>query len=302
MFGSGNLMNLAKQAKPLSAVRALLAQDVQDDLAQIPVNTQGIADIVASIGVANGITPLDAASKIPVQFMPSIAIGDTHTVADQSEMLDLVNSVDGGVQKGDVAVIVGVGNYRLQGADATDAASWIKLVDNEGVESILIDGVAETGQVNLAKIAASGLAVDAGFAATGFAALNAKDAIVEVAGRVSDEAAARLAADNLISQSVVDEAQTRGQADNVLTMAVAERVKLADYKVSQPVAGTIDGTNKVFQLPEAFSAGSLRLWMNNAALHPDQYTVGGDDGLQVEFIGSPDPGDAMRCDYIKAAA
>lgn len=299
-FPLGNLLNLAKQAKPLSATRALLEQAVQDDLLQIPVNTQSIVDINASIGAASGIAPLDAASKIPVQFLPAIAIGDTHTVANEAEMLALT------AETGDVAVMAGIGNYRLATNDPTDAANWIKLVDNEGVESLMIDGVAHTGQVNLAKIASTGASVDAAFVGAGFTAVNAQDAILEVNGRVTTEAAARTTAVNTLQDNIEAEALARTtavgvleQVDTALQNDINTRVAASDYKVNQPVGGTIDGTNKVFTLPEAFSPGSLRIWMNNAALHPDSYTL---DGLSVTFVGSPDPGDAMRCDYIKEAA
>lgn len=352
-FPLGNLLNLAKQAKPLSATRGLLEQAVQDELAQIPLNTQGIAAINASIGAANGIAPLDAASKIPVNFLPAIAIGDTHTVADQAEMLALNATAPGGVQKGDVAVVVGEGNYRLQGEDSTVAESWIKLVDNEGVESIMIDGVAQTGQVNLAKIAATGQSVDAAFTGAGFTSTNAQDAILEVSAAVVSEATARGTADVALQSAIDDEVTARGNADNALQAAIDNevtargdadtalqtaidnevtargdadtalqtaianeatargdadtalqtavdaRIRLADNKISQPLPGVIDGTNKVFAMPEAFVAGSQRIWMNNAALHPDAYSL---SGLEVTFIGSPDPGDEMRVDYIKAAA
>lgn len=299
-FPNSNLLNLAKQAKPLSVTEALLEQAVQDKLAQIAVNTDDIADINNSIGAANGIASLDAGGKLPISQLPALAIGDTHSVADQAAMLALT------AERGDVAVITGDGNYRLAGDDASVLSNWVKLVDNEGVESILIDGVAATGQVSLAKIAQSGNSVDAAFSAAGFTSTNAKDAIVEVKTAVDSEVTARQNAISTVEQSVTDEATARNNADtalqgniDTLESEVDAKLTTADMKLSQTLNGTIDGTNKTFTVPESFVSGTLRVWMNNATIHPDAYTVAGND---LTFVGSPDPGDAMFCDYVKAAA
>lgn len=300
MFPNSNLLNLNKQAKPFSIGLALLEQSIQDSLGQVATNKTNITAINDSIGQANGIAPLDAAGKLATQYLPAMAIGETFTVAAEADMLTLV------AQTGDVAVVTGIGNYRLAANDPSVAANWVKLVDNEGVESILIDGVASTGQVSLHKLASTGNSADAVFADAGFTATNAKAAILEVKGAVTTETAAREQANVVITQSVTDEALARTQADanlqssiNVVSTAVATKLSAADMKLSQPIAGTIDGTNKVFTLPEAFADGSLRVWFNNAVLHPDAYTR---DGLSLTFPGSPDPGDALFCDYIQAAA
>ena len=299
-FGSGNLLNLAKQAKPLSISLGLLALSIQTTLAQVPTNTSDIAEINAKIGAANGIASLDANSKLPVSMLPAMAIGETFTVAAEADLTGLT------AQTGDVAIVTGLGNFRLAANDATDASNWLKLVDNDGVDSILVDGIAQTGQVSLHKIAESGQASDVEFSHAAFAATDAAAAIVEVNAAVVAEAEARATELGVVSQSVTDEATARGNADNTLqgnidtvSGVVATKVTLADMKLSQVMAGTIDGTNKVFEVPEAFAAGSLRVWMNNAVLHPDTYTLAGEE---VTFVGSPDPGDAMWCDYVKAAA
>lgn len=299
-FPNSNLLNLAKQAKPLSVTTALLEQSIQDSLAQVAINTGDISSINASIGVANGIAPLDANQKLPTQYLPAMAIGETFTVAAEAEMLTLT------AQTGDVAIVTGVGNFRLTNNDPTVAENWVKLVDNTGVDSILIDGVASTGQVSLAKIAQTGNSVDAAFAATGFTATNAKDAIIEVKTAVDDEATARASAISTVEQSVTDEATTRTNADNTLqgnidalSGVVDGKLTVTNLKLSQAMTGTIDGANKVFDVPEAFVAGTLRVWMNNGVLHPDAYTL---SGTTATFVGSPDPGDKMWCDYVKQVA
>lgn len=300
MFPNSNLLNLNKQAKPFSIGLGLLAQSIQDTLGQVATNQGDITAINNSIGQANGIAPLDAAGKLATQYLPAMAIGETFTVASEADMLSLV------AQTGDVAVVTGIGNFRLSANDPSIAANWVKLVDNEGVESILIDGVAATGQVSLHKIASTGDSADAVFGAAGFVSTNAKDAIIEVKGAVTTETTAREQADLAIAQSVTDEGLARTQADtnlqsniDVVSTAVATKMSAADMLLSQPIAGTIDGTNKVFNLPETFVDGTLRVWFNNATLHPDGYTR---DGLQLTFPGSPDPGDALFCDYVKQAA
>lgn len=299
-FPSGNLLNLAKQAKPLSITTALLATSIQATLAQVPTNTTDIATLNNSIGAANGIASLDANAKLPVSMLPAMAIGETFTVAAEADLTGLT------AQTGDVAIVTGLGNFRLAANDATDAANWLKLVDNDGVDSILVDGVAQTGQVSLHKIAESGQASDVEFSHAAFAATDAAAAIVEVQTALADEVTARETAITQVAQSVTDEATARSNADNTLqgnidtvSGVVGTKVTLADMKLSQVMTGTIDGTNKVFEVPEAFAAGSLRVWMNNAVLHPDTYTLSGEE---VTFVGSPDPGDAMWCDYVKAAA
>ena len=300
MFPNSNLLNLNKQAKPFSIGLGLLEQSIQDTLGQVATNKIDITAINDSIGAANGIAPLDAAGKLATQYLPAMAIGETFTVASEAEMLSLT------AQTGDVAVVTDIGNFRLAANDPTIASNWVKLVDNEGVESILIDGVASTGQVSLHKIASTGDSADAAFASAGFVSTNAKDAIVEVKDAVDSEVTARTLADSVITQSVTDEALARTQGDTTLqgnidtvSTAVATKMGAADIMLSQPVTGTIDGTNKVFNLPEAFVDGTLRVWFNNATLHPDAYTR---DGLVLTFPGSPDPGDALYCDYVKAAA
>ena len=299
-FPNSNLLNLNKQAKPFSIGLALLEQSIQGTLGQVATNKGDITAINDSIGQANGIAPLDAAGKLATQYLPAMAIGETFTVASEAAMTGLV------AQTGDVAVVTGIGNFRLSANDATDAANWVKLVDNEGVESILIDGVASTGQVSLHKLASTGDSADAAFADAAFVATNAKAAILEVKGAVTTETAAREQADLVIAQSVTDEATARSQGDATLqtnidtvSASVATKMGYADIRLSQPVTGTIDGTNKVFNLPESFVDGTLRVWFNNATLHPDAYTR---DGLVLTFPGSPDPGDALFCDYVKAAA
>jgi hypothetical protein len=105
-----SLINAAKQIAAKSVVLGLLEQSVQDVLAQVPVNTTNINNIIASKGAANGIATLDAGGKLLTSQLPALAIGDTVTVASEAAMFALTTAQ---VQKGDV-VVVATGDVATQ--------------------------------------------------------------------------------------------------------------------------------------------------------------------------------------------
>ncbi|MBE5272104.1 hypothetical protein [Stenotrophomonas sp. B2] len=98
-----------------------------DDLAEGSANlyfTAARADarIAAQKGAANGVAPLDAASKIPTQYLPALAITSTYVVNSQAAQLALV------VEEGDVAVRTDQSRTYIQnGGTSGTMADWTLL-------------------------------------------------------------------------------------------------------------------------------------------------------------------------------
>ncbi|HDS1100458.1 TPA: hypothetical protein ACOEPF_000436 [Stenotrophomonas maltophilia] len=81
------------------------------------------ARIAAQKGQPNGITPLDAASKIPTQYLPALAITATYVVNSEAAQLALV------VEEGDVAVRTDQNRTYIQnGGTSGTMADWTQLL------------------------------------------------------------------------------------------------------------------------------------------------------------------------------
>ncbi|HHA2973250.1 hypothetical protein E5C33_09480 [Stenotrophomonas maltophilia] len=81
------------------------------------------AHITAQKGAANGLAPLDAASKIPTQYLPALAITSTFVVNSQAAQLALV------AQEGDVAVRTDQNRTYIQnGGTSGTMADWTQLL------------------------------------------------------------------------------------------------------------------------------------------------------------------------------
>lgn len=96
----------------------------------------------STLGAANGVATLGADSKIPGAQLPSLAIGETFTVASQAAMLALV------AQRGDVAVRTDLdpdGFFLLTADAASVLANWVQITAPGAVTSV--DG--QTGAVAL---------------------------------------------------------------------------------------------------------------------------------------------------------
>jgi hypothetical protein len=277
-----SLINAAKQIADKSITLNLLAQSIQDELAQVQINKTNITAIINSKGLANGIATLDAGGKLNTNQLPALAIGDTVTVASEAAMFALTT---GSVQKGDV-VVVATGNiatqktYRVIDDTKLNSADGYRelLFPDQGVAAIMRGGVAQTGQVSLAEVAFTGAAADLAFSNAGFIATNVSAALVELK-----------AANDGLASDMTD-----------VTDAVALKVSVADLKFNVALTGTIDGTNKAFALPEAAANDTLCMFWNGQMLKPtDDYAV---SGTTVTMVGSPDPGDKVWANYVKAAA
>lgn len=80
------------------------------------------ARITAQKGAANGLAPLDAASKIPTQYLPALAITSTYVVNSEAAQLAL------DAQEGDVAVRTDQSRTYIQnGGSAGTMADWTLL-------------------------------------------------------------------------------------------------------------------------------------------------------------------------------
>lgn len=278
-----SLFNAAKQIADKTITLNLLEQFIQDQLAQVDTNKTDIATIIASKGVASGIATLDAGGKLNTSQLPALAIGDTVTVASEEEMFALTTA---SVQNGDV-VVVATGDvatqasYRVIDDTQLDTAAGYRqlLFPEQGVAAIMRGGVAQTGQVSLAEVAFTGAAADVAFGAAGFTA-------TDVAGALSELKAAN---DSLATDL------------EAVETSVGDKVSLADLKFNVTLAGPIDGTNKAFALPEAANGSTLCVFWNGQMLKPaDDFTFDGTTG--VTMVGSPDPGDKVWANYVKAAA
>jgi hypothetical protein len=225
---------------------------------------------------------LDAGGKLNTNQLPALAIGDTVTVASEVAMFALTTAE---VQVGDV-VVVATGDittqktYRVIDSTKLNNADGYRqlLFPEQGVAAIMRGGVAQTGQVSLAEVAFTGAAADLAFSNAGFVATNVSAALLELK-----------AANDSIANDIAD-----------VTDAVAAKVTLADLKFNVALTGTIDGTNKAFALPESAANDTLCVFWNGQMLKPtDDYVV---SGTTVTMSGSPDPGDKVWANYVKAAA
>ncbi len=277
-----SLINAAKQIAAKSITLNLLAQSIQDELAQVQTNKTDIAAIIASKGAASGLATLDVGGKLNTNQLPALAIGDTVTVTTEAAMLALTTAE---VQNGDV-VVLNTGDiatqktYRVVDSTKLNSLDGYRqlLFPEQGVAAIMRGGVAQTGQVSLAEVAFTGEAVDLAFSDSGFTATNVSAALVEL----------KAANDGLV-EDIAD-----------VTDAVALKVSLTDLKFNVALTGTIDGTNKDFALPEAAANDTLCVFWNGQMLKPtDDYAVA---GTTVTMVGSPDPGDKVWANYVKAAA
>ena len=97
-------------------------------------NSRADARITAQKGVANGIAPLDASTKIPLTYIPASAITETFVVNSQAAMLALT------AQRGDVAVRTdNRTSYILQADPASTLSNWVELLSpTDGVTSVAL--------------------------------------------------------------------------------------------------------------------------------------------------------------------
>lgn len=262
------LINADKQIRQKTVGLGLLAQAVQDEINQVAVNKADIAAIKASKGAANGIATLGSDSKLSPSQIPSVAISDfLGEVATVAGLITLVG------ERGDWATVVPTDptqsqSYMLIGDDATVAANWKEIrTPMDGVSSVrntsgTVSGL--NGVVTLSDVAFSGLASDLGFTDGSYTATNVAGALVEVMGKVTT------------AESDIDAIQT----------ALQDVPTNAKTKKAVALTGTIDGTNKVFSIPEAFVTGTLEVFFNGVykRLALD-YTV---SGTTVTLNASPD--------------
>lgn len=137
---AGAAIAQAKIAGLVAALAALTAADTAE--ATTRATADALRILLTEKGAANGVATLGADSKIPSAQLPSLAIGETFTVASQAAMLAL-----SGASRGDMAVRTDLdpdGIFWLTSDSPGTLADWLR-VNLGGVVSV--DGL--TGAVDL---------------------------------------------------------------------------------------------------------------------------------------------------------
>lgn len=293
-MGLRTLTNAKKQIRAGTINEALLDTALTEKIAKIEVNEQGIADINAARGAANGIATLGTDGKLLSTQIPAIAVSDhLGDVSNEAEMLALSG------QRGDWATRTDESqSYMLIGDDASVLANWKPIkTPNDGVTDLRNTSgsvTAQNGSVTLADVAFSGSSADLSFSHASFVATNVSTALVEAMQAVSDMGTAYQDADTTLQNNI-----------DVVSSAVATKASLANFKTGVLLDGTIDGSNKVFTLPvgEDFEPGTLVVTYNGTQVlegADKDYTI---SGTTLTFAASPDVEDERPfVNYIKKAA
>lgn len=273
----GTLINAAKQVRAATISYALLDTALAAQVDQIAVNQTAIANIVASKGAANGIATLDGSGKLLSSQIPAIAVSDfLGEAADEAAMLALTG------QKGDWMTRTDENqSYMIIANDGSSLSDWREIsTPLDGVTSLRNSSGTVTGLngvVTLADVAFSGAAADIAFAHADYSATDVDSALVEVMGKA------------------------KNNETNISNLATTVGGKLDAAKVKRGVnmVGTIDGSNKVFSLPEAFTSGSVQAYFAGQRLREGlDYTIAGND---LTFFASPDfETERPFCDYVAA--
>lgn len=275
MFGT--LINAAKQVRAGTISYALLNTALAAQVDQIDINKTDIANIIASKAAANGIATLDGSGKLLSSQIPAIAVSDfLGEASNEAGMLALTG------QKGDWMTRTDENqSYMIIANDGSSASDWREIsTPLDGVTSLRNSSGSVTGLngvVTLADVAFSGAAADIAFAHADYTATDVDGALVEVMGK----------------------AKTNETNVTNLTNAMTGKLDAAKVKRGVNLVGTIDGSNKVFSVPEASAAGSLQVYFGGQRQREGvDYTVAGND---VTFVGSPDfETERPFCDYVAA--
>lgn len=273
----GTLINAAKQVRAATISYALLDTALAAQVDQIAVNQTAIANIVASKGAANGIATLDGSGKLLSSQIPAIAVSDfLGEAADETAMLALVG------QKGDWMTRTDENqSYMIIANDGSSLSDWREIsTPLDGVTSLRNSSGTVTGLngvVTLADVAFSGAAADIAFAHADYTATDVDSALIEVMGK----------------------AKTNETNITNINTAMAGKLDAAKMKRGVNMTGSIDGSNKVFSVPEAFTAGSVQAYFGGQRLREGiDYTIAGND---VTFVASPDfETERPFCDYVAA--
>lgn len=281
MFGT--LINAAKQVRDETINLAKLDTALQAEVAQIDTNKTAIAEIIASKAAAGGLATLGLDGYVLPGQLRQAGIaeykGEVATLADLTTVTD--------ADRGDVVDVVPAGDpdnaqsYFLFGDDPTVASDWKPVRSpKDGVTSLrnaagTVTGL--NGVVTLADVAFSGAANDVAFSHADYTAADVDAALVEVMAK----------------------AKSNESSVSTLTSSLADKLDAAKMKRGVNMTGTIDGSNKVFQIPEALASGSVQVYFGGQRLRETtDYSISGQD---VTFIGSPDfETERPFCDYVAA--
>lgn len=243
-------------------------------------NTAGIQAINDAKGNASGFAPLDADSKIPMQFIHARAIERVVTVGTEAEMLAL-NISD--VQNGDT-VVIATGDAETQKTyQVTDEskldelAGYTELLFSSNRSLIMRAGTAQTGQVALSEAAFTGAANDVTIedSAGLYDATTTEAAFAEVMGAANDAAQAATDAKN-------DATAAATMINGTLTPVVGSEGRA--WKITQ-----IDPAKKLFfsrdTSGDLIAAGFATVSADVITLHPDVPAFEADEVATV--VGYP---------------
>lgn len=260
------------QIRPGTIAEDRLDSALQAKVANINVNTLAIAEINNSKGAAGGLAALGADAKLLASQVPATAIidwiGDVTNVAEMTALT---------AQKGDWCTRTDEGKDYICIGDPTVEAGWRPMTTpSGGVTSI--NG--NQGALTLHQVAFTGLSEDIVFAHADYTATDVKAALVEVMAK----------ANNIDTAYQQADATLQGNIDT-LAGQLGDKVAASAFHNCELLGGTIDGTNKQFTLPRQYAFG-LIMQNGQVLVAGDDYTVAA-DGVTVDFVGSPDPGDKM---------
>jgi len=106
---------------------------------------------LASRGSANGVATLDASGLVPTSQIPPIAISDTFTPSNETQMLALT------AQVGDVAIRSDINKtFILQAAPASTLSNWKEILTPPGVSSVTAASPLTAGGVANGSITTTG--------------------------------------------------------------------------------------------------------------------------------------------------
>lgn len=199
-------------------------------------NAEGIQAINAAKGAASGFAPLDADSKIPMQFIHARAIERVVTVVTVAQMLALTTAE---VQNGDT-IVVATGDVETQKSyqvtDETkldELAGYTELLFSSNRSLIMRAGTAQTGQVALSEAAFTGAANDVTIedSAGLYDATTTEEALSEVMGAANEAAQAAAdakddatAAATMINGTLTPVAGSEGRAWTVTQIDPAKKL------------------------------------------------------------------------------
>ena len=132
---------LSAEEQRALAAEAEIAQDLEDEIERAMAREAELqSDIDSKIplsymGAANGVTPLGSDSKIPVQYLPALAIAEVFVVTTLAQR-DALTVQSGDVAKVTEAVTASDGVTKLPRSYIYSGTAWVELNTESDVDSV----------------------------------------------------------------------------------------------------------------------------------------------------------------------